>query len=110
MNRKINDNKRHVKQSSNVLKRLTTFLHNYLFSSTDNSIYTGVVLLTALPVWGICGYCKLSVLWSIFVFSLYFIIAIIFFERKLQEKLQKAEMYDTWILSFDYNGRLKKRQ
>ena len=109
MTKKINDNKRHVKRSDNLLKKIKVFLHNYLFSSTDNSIYTGVVLLTALPVWGICGYFKLSILWSIFIFLTYFVGAIHYFERKLQEKLQKAEVYDTWILSFDYNGRLEKR-
>lgn len=109
MTNKINDNERHVKQIDSMLKRVKVFIHNNLFSSTDNSIYTGVVFLTALPVWGICGYFKLTILWSIFLFLSYFIAAIIYFERKLQEKLRKAEIYDTWILSFDYNNHLKKR-
>ena len=79
MTKKINDNKRHVKRSDNLLKKIKVFLHNYLFSSTDNSIYTGVVLLTALPVWGICGYFKLSILWSVFIFLTYFVGAIHYF-------------------------------
>ena len=79
MTKKINDNKRPVKWTDSMLKRLKIYIHNYLFSSTDNSIYTGVILLAALPVWGICGYFHLSILWSSLIFLTYFIITLICF-------------------------------
>lgn len=107
MTQQINDTRRQVASRDNLIVKTSKYIHNYLFSSTDNSIYTAVILLTALPVWGICGYLKMSLLWSEFCFIVYLTFAIRYFEHKLREKLCKAEKYDTWILSFDYNGFLK---
>lgn len=83
-----------------------------LFSSTDNTIYTGMIFLTSLPLLGV--YSQIVDLFKlhwgiqigIIIYIICLILMLIIFERHLNTVLQNGERYNTWILSFDYNGKL----
>lgn len=92
------------------------WLKYWLFNSTDNIIYTGMIFLVSLPFWGICQQVansfgkrlngSLNILIISFFFIAFLICMLYFFERRLYNVIYNGERYNTWILSFDYNGKL----
>lgn len=82
-------------------------IQKYVFGSTANMIYSGIIFLVSLPLLGIFGYLKLSGITSFILFVVFFIVIFYVSEIHLAKKLNAGEKYNTWILSFDYNGKVK---
>lgn len=85
-------------------------LRKYAFGSTDNMVYTGIVFLVCLPIFGIIGYFNWSLPISeqVLIFLVAFSLILYGSQIYLAKKLKQGETYNTWILSFDYNGKVGK--
>lgn len=80
----------------------------WLFGSTDNTVYTGMIFLISLPSLGILSRTSLSLELRIIIYTIFLIALLWHFERYLQKVLTNGQTYNTWILSFDYNGKMNK--
>lgn len=78
-----------------------------LWKSTDDKVYTGMIVLTATPLMGILNRIEYTKNYVCQWFILYLLVSIIIFEYYAKKKVAEGEKYNTWILSFDYNSRLK---
>lgn len=79
----------------------------WFFGSTDNTVYTGMIFLISLPNFGFLSRTPLSLSARIAIYIVILTSLLWYFERHLQKVLKNSQAYNTWILSFDYNGKIK---
>lgn len=88
------------KSTKTIKKPWYVKLSKLFFGSTDNDVYTGILIFTSLSIFLFFKNLNVSQyrIWALVVSVIYIIVM----ERHLQKQLNKGNTYKTWILDFDY--------